>query len=105
MAVTPERPPTCTGARRSVVDPSPSCPLVLLPQAQTVPSLFKASEWAPPAETAVTPANPEMSAGVVAPRPDGSIAFLKEGVGRRRNLYGPAGIEIEPFPVVSLEID
>ena len=44
MLVTLLRPPTCTGVEWSVVVPSPSWPLLLLPQAQTMPLLRKARE-------------------------------------------------------------
>src|SRR5688572_6484326 len=45
IAMTPPRPSTRTGVVREVVVPSPICPIWLQPQAQTVPSDFKASEW------------------------------------------------------------
>ncbi len=44
IARTPEIPGTWTGVSRVVVVPSPSCPLVLTPQAQSVPSAFSAYE-------------------------------------------------------------
>src|SRR2546423_302632 len=50
----PPAPFTWTGSRRAVVVASPSSPELLLPQAQTLPSLLTAREWATPAPTATT---------------------------------------------------
>ena len=44
--------PTFTAAARLLVVPSPNWPAQLLPQAQRLPSRFKARLWAPPAATA-----------------------------------------------------
>src|SRR6266446_4478980 len=52
--VTPVRPTTATGELLQFVVPSPSCPLVFPPQAQTVLSALTAREWQPPAATAMT---------------------------------------------------
>jgi len=43
---------TATGVLRSVVDPSPSWPKVLSPQARMVPAEVKARLWSAPAATA-----------------------------------------------------
>ena len=68
---------TGTADKRIVVVPSPNWPALLSPQAQTVASLFSASEWPKPAATRVNaPASgtrtgalrPEM-AGVTLPVP------------------------------------
>ena len=50
--------PTCTGVGRSTVVPSPIWPLLLLPQAQAVPSDFTATMWFMPAASATTPESP-----------------------------------------------
>jgi len=44
--------PTCPGAKRCVVVPSPNWPVVLMPHAQSVPSVFTARLKPLPAETA-----------------------------------------------------
>src|SRR5262249_54568136 len=44
---------TWTGVKRLVLVPSPSCPLPLAPQLQTVPSVFSARLWLPPAAISV----------------------------------------------------
>ena len=41
--------PICVGVERVVVVPSPSWELVLTPQAQSVPLVFRASVWLEPA--------------------------------------------------------
>ena len=53
MAITPLRFDTCTGARRSVLVPSPSWPNSFQPQAQTVPSFLSAKLWNEPPAMAV----------------------------------------------------
>src|SRR5205823_4689712 len=45
---------TCTGTTRLLVVPSPSEPRLLVPQVQTVPSVFSATLKSRPAETALT---------------------------------------------------
>src|SRR2546430_1488883 len=56
----------CTGVNRSVVVPSPSWPLLLLPQPTTVPSPRSARTWRRPAAIAVTPVR-NCEHGAVAP--------------------------------------
>ena len=61
---------TSTGVDRSVVVPSPNCPLEFLPQHFTPPFTINAQEVQPPAEIAATPlVNPVTSVGVVLPEP------------------------------------
>ena len=65
---------TATGVRRCVVEPSPSWPLLLLPQQRTAPAVVRAQVWGPPAVRAWTPLlNPvtatSVSCGVVEPSP------------------------------------
>ena len=55
---------TCTGVLWVVVVPLPSWPLLLLPQAQTVPSLRRAREWYLPPEMLVTLLRPLTCTGV-----------------------------------------
>src|SRR5579885_1593940 len=65
-AVTPTMPPlTWTGVERLVVVPSPSCPSSLAPQAQTVPSFFRARPWPVPATIAATSVRPLTWTGLV----------------------------------------
>src|SRR5438309_1530225 len=54
-AVTPLRVLTCTGVERLVLVPSPNCPHVLSPQAQTVASFLSARLWEAPPPMDVTP--------------------------------------------------
>ncbi|HYO53989.1 MAG TPA: hypothetical protein VEU50_14480, partial [Archangium sp.] len=54
METPPLRPDTRTGNKRRVVVPSPSWPESLLPQPQTVPSLFTASVKSIPALSGVS---------------------------------------------------
>ena len=63
IALTPDRPLTCTGMERSCVVPSPSCPDELLPHAITVPSASSARLCLPPAATAVTNCRPLTGTG------------------------------------------
>ena len=52
---TEHTPVTCTGTLLSVVVPFPTCPNSFLPQAQTVPLFFMASECEAPPEMAIMP--------------------------------------------------
>jgi hypothetical protein len=56
---------TNVGTPRAVVVPSPSCPLLLAPQAYTVPLVSRASECVAPAVTALAPVSPATGAGVL----------------------------------------
>src|SRR5437016_2663170 len=47
MEVTAKRFSTRTGAKRLVFVPSPNCPLLLKPHAQTLPSAFRARQCEP----------------------------------------------------------
>src|SRR5262245_2878297 len=53
-ATAPSSPTTLTGLVRSLVVPSPSCPLGLAPQPQTVPLSLTARQWKPPAAMETT---------------------------------------------------
>src|SRR5512143_3498147 len=56
IAITPlAKPLTETGVRRLVCVPSPSCPLVFVPQHLTAPPLVSAQLWTLPTATEVTP--------------------------------------------------
>jgi hypothetical protein len=57
-ATTPVNPFTGTAVLRFAVEPSPNWPPRFAPQAQTVPSTFRAMLWWLPAATATTPVNP-----------------------------------------------
>jgi hypothetical protein len=46
---------TAAAVDLSLVEPSPSCPLLFHPQAQTVPSALSAKQWAEPAAIAFMP--------------------------------------------------
>src|SRR5213080_4039164 len=66
MALTPLRPDTRTGtAELAAVEPLPSSPRVLPPQAQTVPSDFSAYAVSRAAAMAVTPVRPETCTGAL----------------------------------------
>ena len=64
-AATPLTPLTCTGACRSMIVPSPSCPESFAPQAQAEPSDFNAMVCCAFAATAVTPLSRVTGTGVV----------------------------------------
>jgi len=70
---------TCTGVYLSVVVPSPNAPMLLLPQAQTVPSFFKAIVCFTPAAIAMTSVRPITCTGVyllvVVPSPNSPEEF------------------------------
>ena len=82
MLVTLLRPPTCAGVERSVVVPSPSWPLLLLPQAQTAPSPRRARACAEPPAMLVTLLRPPTCAGVersvVVPSPSWPLLLLPQ---------------------------
>ncbi len=97
IAVTPLNPLTETGVLRLVFVPSPSCPTEFVPQAFTVPSLFKArlrrtrSDRDHAARGTQTADRhragslrrgsiPNLAHGIVAPRPDRSIALHRQAV-------------------------
>src|SRR5829696_2627334 len=64
MSLTPLRPPTGTGALRSVWVPSPTSLWMFLPQARTVPSPSRAMLWYSPPASDVTPERPEIAPGL-----------------------------------------
>src|SRR6185436_686055 len=64
MAAADEIALTRTGERRLSVVPSPSWPLSFAPQPHALPSLFKASAYAPPAEIDVTLSSPLTCTGL-----------------------------------------
>src|ERR1700687_298890 len=61
--MTPAKPFTATGVERLVVVPSPSWPLLLLPQANTLPSAWSARTCESPEAIAVIPVAPVTAIG------------------------------------------
>ena len=96
----------CSGAVRLMVVPSPSWPLALSPQAQSVPSACSARVWKSPAATAdqvfaaeircrclavAVRAVAELAVRVVPPAPEGPVRLQGHGMAPAGRLGDPVG--------------
>jgi hypothetical protein len=118
IVLTFARPATATGASLSVVVPSPSCPELLAPQEETVPSLRKARLYSQPAETAFTSVRPltgtgvraqapslHVSGPVVVPSPSWPARFWPHAITvpflRTARLW-PLAVQAQPRPAIAV---